>query len=75
MGRSVDFEIDLLSQSVIEISSGKVYKTVLNGVSKSFITGILVKDGWLFNWKKEWTKSERILYKMSLARKNLSYLV
>ncbi len=60
MKQEVDIEIDVLSESVVEVSTGKVFKTQVLKANTQFINTIHKKNGWKFNWKKEAKEQNRI---------------
>ncbi len=66
MKQEVDIEIDVLSESVVEVSTGKVFKTQVLKANTQFINTIHKKNGWKFNWKKEAKEQNRIVFKMVL---------
>jgi hypothetical protein len=66
MNREVDIEIDLLTESVLEVSSGKTFKTEVRAASIKLLNSIHKKNGWKFNWKKEEKEINRLVYKLVL---------
>jgi len=66
MKQEVDIEIDVLSESVVEVSTGKVFKTQVSKANTQFINTIHKKNGWKFNWKKEEKEINRLIYKLVL---------
>lgn len=64
--QEVSIEIDVLSESVVEVSTGKVFKTHISKASEQFLNTIHKKNGWKFNWKKEAKEPNRIVFKMVL---------
>jgi len=66
MKQEVGIEIDVLTESVVEVSSGKVFKTHVSKATIEFLNTIHKKDGWKFNWKKEAKEKNRIVFKLVL---------
>jgi len=62
MNREVEIEIDALSESVVEVSTGKIYKTHLSKASLEFLNTIHKKNGWKFNWKIEARLNNRNIF-------------
>ncbi|MCF8342865.1 MAG: hypothetical protein K9I82_17950, partial [Chitinophagaceae bacterium] len=69
MNREVEIEIDALTESVVEVSTGKTFKTEVTEVTKEFLNSIDKKNGWKFNWKKEGKEINRLIYKLVLKSK------
>lgn len=66
MNREVEIEIDALTESVVEVSTGKTFKTEVTELTKEFLNSINKKNGWKFNWKKEEKEMNRLIYKLVL---------
>ena len=64
---SVSFLIDKITRSIEDKFTGRSLETSLLLVSDSDIKGTLKKDGWLFNWKKEFKEPNRQVYKLVTA--------
>ena len=69
MNREVDIEIDALTESVVEVLTGKVYKTHVSKANLKFLNTIHKKNGWKFNWKKEAKLDTRNIFKLTLLSK------
>lgn len=67
MQKRVGFIIDKLTNSIEEVATGKSLESEIILVSVDEIRKIHKKDGWLFNWKKEFTEPGRQLYKLVIA--------
>jgi hypothetical protein len=63
----LQFIVDKLTNSIEEVKSGLSFTTEILLVTKKEISKVHKKDGWLFNWKKEFQKSERKAYKLVLT--------
>ena len=74
MNPAIDIEIDALTESVVEISTGKIYKTHVSKATLKFLNTIHKKNGWKFNWKKEEKEKNRLIYKLVL-KSNKSILL
>lgn len=68
MNQALDIEIDALTESVVEVSTGKIFKTDVPKVSIEFLKTIHKKNGWKFNWKKESKEENRLIYKLVLEK-------
>lgn len=58
------FVIDKITNSIEERTTGRRLETNVQLVSAEDIKQIRKKDGWLFNWKKEYKTSARQIYKL-----------
>ena len=74
MNCEADIEIDALTESVVEVSTGKIFKTEVTEVTILYLSSIHKKNGWKFNWKKEKKEINRLLYKLVL-KSNTSILL
>lgn len=61
-----EFIIDKLTKSIEELKSGKSLPTEIVLISGDDLKQLLKKNGWHFNWKKEFQQSGRKLYKLLL---------
>ena len=66
MKRLVCVEVDVLTSSVIEVSSGLTFETDATKIDNQFIKDIHKKDGWKFNWKREFKTPHREIFKLTL---------
>ena len=66
MNQALDIEIDALTESVVEVSTGEIFKTDVSKASIEFLKTIHKKNGWKFNWKKESKEENRLIYKLVL---------
>jgi predicted dithiol-disulfide oxidoreductase (DUF899 family) len=48
----LDIEVDELTESVLEVATGKTFKTEVSKASKELLTTIHKKNGWKFKWKE-----------------------
>ena len=70
----LEIEIDVLTESVVEIKTGKIFKTKMVQTDKDFLNTIHKKNGWKFNWKKEAVQKDRNIFKLTLKNKS-NYLL
>ena len=70
----LEIEIDVLTESVVEITTGKIFKTKMVQTDKDFLNTIHKKNGWKFNWKKEAVQKDRNIFKLTLKNKS-NYLL
>jgi hypothetical protein len=66
----LEIEIDALTESVVEVSTGKIHKTHVSKASLEFLNTIHKKNGWKFNWKKEAVQKDRNIFKLILKYKS-----
>jgi hypothetical protein len=63
----IDIEIDKLTNSIENVITGDNFQTDVSLIDKSDLKSITKKNGWLFNWKNEYIKSDRDVYKLTIA--------
>lgn len=66
MRRGLDFEVDKITKSIEEIATGISYPTEVQLITPSELKKIHKKDGWNFNWKKEYKLKNREIYKLTI---------
>lgn len=49
----LDFEIDILTNSIRNLISGDSFATEVTRLTKADLKQITEKNGWAFNWKSE----------------------
>ena len=64
MNEGLDFVVDKITNSIEEVATGKTFATEVLLMTKKEIRKILKKDGWDFNWKEEFDKHGREVYKL-----------
>ena len=65
MTRFSEFIIDKITNSIEDRISGRSFETEVVAISPEEIKSIHKKDGWLFNWKKEFKENnDRRIYKL-----------
>lgn len=69
MRRLIGVEVDVLSESVIEIATGIVYATEVTNVDSDFLNNIKKKYGWQFNWREEYKRHYREIFKLTIREK------
>jgi hypothetical protein len=62
----IDVEIDKLTNSVENSITGDSFQTEVSLVNKDDIKRITKANGWLFNWKSEFQKPDRDVYKVTI---------
>jgi len=62
-----DFIIDKITNSIEDSKTGRSYETLIIPVTNEDIKGILKKNGWQFNWKKEYRVFGHQLFKLVIA--------
>jgi hypothetical protein len=63
----LDFEIDKLTNSIENIVTGDSFPTDIMLLSKSELKNITKKNGWAFNWRKEFNHVEKDIYKLTIV--------
>ena len=61
-----DFVVDKLTNSITNRISGDSLMTEVLLLSNSDLKLITKKNGWLFNWKKEFLATEKEVYKLTI---------
>jgi hypothetical protein len=62
----LDFEIDRLTDSILNTISGDSFQTEVSLLTKSDLKSITKAKGWLFNWRHEFNQSGREVYKLTI---------
>jgi hypothetical protein len=60
----LDFEIDKITESIENAQTGKSLDTIVLPVTTADLEAVAQKNGWLFDWKQEFSKSQRRVYKL-----------
>ncbi|MFT3949085.1 MAG: hypothetical protein QM763_19125 [Agriterribacter sp.] len=60
------FTIDKITNSILEIATDKTFETEMLLVNATEIKKVFKKDGWQFNWNKEFNEQGHLLYKLVL---------
>jgi len=64
IGMELDFEIDKITESIENAETGEMLDTLVLPVTKADLEEVTKKNGWLFNWKLEFSEPEKQLYKL-----------
>ena len=62
----LDFEIDNLTDSILNTISGDSFQTEVSLLTKSDLKTITKSRGWLFDWKHEFNQPDREVYKLTI---------
>ncbi len=62
----LDFEIDKLTDSILNTISGDSFQTEISLLTKSDLKKITKSRGWLFNWRHEFNQPDREIYKLTI---------
>ena len=62
----LDFEIDKLTDSILNTISGDSFQTEVSLLTKSDLKTITKSRGWLFDWKHEFNQPDREVYKLTI---------
>lgn len=65
--QGLDFEIDKLTNSIENIITGDSFSTDISILSSNDLKNITKKQGWLFDWKKEFKEPARDIYKLTIV--------
>lgn len=63
----LEFEIDKLTDSILNRISGDSFRTEVSLLTKSDLKTILKKRGWIFDWDFEFTQLDREVYKLTIS--------
>jgi hypothetical protein len=63
----LDFEVDNLTNSIINIITGDSFATDIILVSISDLKTVIKKNGWQFDWKLELKQPKRDVYKLTIV--------
>jgi hypothetical protein len=62
----IGIEIDKLTNSILNTISGDSFPTDIHPLSKSDLKNVTIKNGWQFNWAKEYKLEDRQTYKLTI---------
>jgi len=62
-----DFIIDKLTNSIKNTISGDSFETEISTLKKSDLKTVLKKNGWNFNWRKEYNDLTKEVYKLTIV--------
>jgi hypothetical protein len=62
----LDFLIDKLTNSIENVNSGDSFPTEVSLLNTEEISKITKSKGWFFNWKNEFKKPEKEIYKLTI---------
>jgi hypothetical protein len=60
----LDFEIDKITESIENAETGETLDTLVLPVTKTDLKEVTKKNGWLFDWKLEFSVPEKQVYKL-----------
>ena len=63
----IDIEIDKLTNSLENIITGDCFPTAIVLTNSNDFKTITKKEGWLFDWKSEYKKPDRDVYKLTIV--------
>ena len=63
----IDAEIDKLTNSIENIITGDSFQTDVTFIDKNDLKSITKRTGWLFDWKNEYKKPDRDVYKLTIV--------
>ena len=62
----LDFKIDKLTNSILNLTSGDSFRTEISLVTKTDLKTITRSKGWFFDWKYEFNQIDREVYKLTI---------
>jgi hypothetical protein len=65
--QGLDFEIDKLTNSIENVITGDSFATDISILTANDLKNITKKQGWLFDWKKEFKEPARDVYKLTIV--------
>lgn len=65
--KGLNFLIDKLTNSIENVVTGDSFATEISILSKDDLKLVTKKNGWLFNWKEEFSMPEREVYKLNIV--------
>ena len=65
--QGLDFEIDKLTNSIENVITGDSFSTDISILATNDLKNITKKQGWLFDWKKEFKEPARDVYKLTIV--------
>jgi len=60
----LDFEIDKITESIESVETGKRFKTYVLPINEFDLNEIIESNGWRFDWRYEFSHSNRQVYKL-----------
>jgi hypothetical protein len=63
----IDIEIDKLTNSLENVITGDTFPTDIVITEQKDFKGVTKKEGWLFDWKSEFKKPDRDVYKLAIV--------
>ena len=60
----LDFEVDKITESIENAETGESLDTLVLSVTKADFEVVTKKNGWLFDWKQEFSEPEHQVYKL-----------
>lgn len=63
----LDFLIDKLTNSIENLNSGDSFPTEVALISSDELKKIIKKNGWIFDWKKEFRMPQNEVYKLTIS--------
>jgi hypothetical protein len=64
--RHLDFEVDKLTNSILNRISGDSFQTEVSLLAKAELKHITKKAGWNFNWREEYKDMAKEVYKLTI---------
>jgi hypothetical protein len=65
--QGLDFEIDKLTNSIENVITGDSFSTDISILAANDLKNLTKKQGWLFDWKKEFKEPARDVFKLTIV--------
>lgn len=62
----LDFEVDILTNSILNSITGDSLRTKVTLLQKQDLKIVIKKNGWKFDWKSEFKKIDRQVFKLTI---------
>jgi hypothetical protein len=63
----LDFEIDSLTNSIVNTFTGDSFETDITRLTKADLKTVIKRKGWSFNWTQELRQNDREVYKLTIV--------
>jgi hypothetical protein len=64
----LSFEVDKLTRSIENVVTGDSFMTVVLPLTKEDLKNVTRKNGWLFDWKREFKTTGRYVFKLTITQ-------
>lgn len=64
---NLDFTVDALTYSIVLVETAECFETAISLLETQDLKQLMKKDGWKFNWRKEYKENGGGLYKLCVV--------